>query len=299
MKLATMKPCNPPLFIIGNPRSGTSLLRLILTSHPELLIPPECGFILWLKKKYGDWAQSDCSDPARLSNFLDDLFASKKFDTWSIDRKILKGQIEETQPRKYQELCEAVYDAYGLSVGRCFSVWGDKNNFHVHHLDEIFSLYEDARFLHIVRDGRDVACSYREVTSGKSNSPYAPNLNTEIMEVATEWANNVMKVDSFISSIPGSQGMTIKYEELVVKPLEMVKTICDWLGLQFEPEMLNFYQINREKNLEPVLTMDWKKRTMQPISDEQVGRYKKNLSLQDLLHFESVASHALARFDYV
>ena len=299
MKLSAMQTVSPPLFILGNPRSGTTLLRLVLTSNSKLLIPPECGFIIWLESKYGNWVKSDCRDPVRVSNFLDDLFVCKKFDTWGIDRKIVKGLIEEVQPSKYRDLCGTIYIAYGFSTERFFSMWGDKNNFYIHHLNKIFTLFENARFLHIVRDGRDVACSYREVDAEKSNSPYAPKLNTEIPAIALEWTNNVMKVDSFMCSVPKIQAMTVKYEDFVKNPSDVTKMICDWLGIPFEPKMLNFYQINSDKNLEPKLTMDWKKRTLLPISDDTVGRHKKYLNKQELFHFEFHAALALARFDYI
>lgn len=290
---------NNPLFIIGNPRSGTTMLRLILTSHSEVLIPPECGFIIWLKEKYSNWQRQDNDIHERRSSFIDDLFASKKFDTWHLDKKLIDEQITVCQPENYADLCGVVYASYGVSIGKKFSVWGDKNNFYINHMGDLLGLYGEARFLHIVRDGRDVACSYREVMAKKSNSPYAPKLNTDISNIAMEWFSNVMKVDSFINMMPRNQVMTVRYEDLVMHSSETARSMCEWLGLPFENEILNFHQQNREKNLEPELTMDWKQRTMQPISDETIGRYKSILGKDELIQFELVAEQALGRFDYL
>lgn len=287
-----------PLFVLGNPRSGTSLLRLILTSHQEILIPPECGFIIWLQDKYGDWSEPDCKNPDRYINFLDDLFSAKKFDTWKLERKSVKNEIEKRLPRNYSELCEVVYAAYGGSIGRRFSLWGDKNNFHVDHLEELLCLYGNARFLHIIRDGRDVACSYREVMAMQSNSPYAPKLSIDVVDIAREWTDNVMKVDGFMKSISSEQSMTIAYESLVTQPLETVGLICQWLGVNFELEMLDFYRVNRVNMLEPAALMDWKARTCQPIGAQTVGRYKDVLSSDELSLFETVAAPALGVFKY-
>ncbi|MEW6512980.1 MAG: sulfotransferase [Pseudomonadota bacterium] len=289
---------NDPLFIIGNPRSGTSMLRLILTSHTEVLIPPECGFIIWLQNKYADWHRADNNDPAKLSQFVEDLFSSKKFETWLLDKQAVENQITSRQPESYAELCGAVYGAFGQRIGKQFTVWGDKNNFHINHLTDLLALYSKARFLHIVRDGRDVACSYREVMALKSISPYAPKLNTAASDIALEWSNNVMKVDSFISLMPGDQVMTIRYEDLVLKSSETCQLICKWLGLSFEEEMLNFYQQNKDNQLEPDLTIDWKKRTLQPISGDTIGRYRNILNKEERIQFESVAAQALKKFCY-
>lgn len=288
-----------PLFIIGSPRSGTSLLRLIMTSHSQILVPPECGFIIWLHTKYGNWHRADNKDGSKLTSFLYDLFESKKFDTWMLDKKIIEHQIVASQPESYAELCAIVYDAFGMSIRKDFAIWGDKNNFHLNHLDALLSLYKKARFLHIVRDGRDVACSYREVMSSKSRSPYAPKLETNITNIALEWSNNVMKVDSFMTLMPQEAGMTIRYEDLVLNSQSIITTICEWLGIQFEADMLNFYQQNKSKKLEPELTMDWKKRTLLPISDETVGRYTSSLTNEEQDEFLAAAARSLHRFSYV
>lgn len=287
-----------PIFVIGNPRSGTSLLRLILTSHSQVLIPPECGFIIWLSVMYSGWVQSDSCDPVKLKKYLDDLFACKKFETWKLEREKVERQITFRQPANYAELCSVIYEAFGTNFGKKFTIWGDKNNFHINHLRDLLDLYSKARFLHIVRDGRDVACSYREVMEGKSNSPYAPKLNTGIEEIALEWASNVMKVDSFITSMPDSQAMTIRYEDMATNPQPAISSMCEWLGLEFEKEMLNFYQQNRDMDLEPNLTLDWKKRTTEPISRDTVGRYKTVLTNEEKTVFLSVANPVLCKFRY-
>jgi hypothetical protein len=274
------------------------LLRLILTSHSRVLIPPECGFIIWLQKNYANWQEFDNNDSARLETFIDDLFACKKFDTWLLDKGFVKGQIALHKPANYAELCAVIYAAFGMNNGKKFSIWGDKNNFHLNHLYELLGLYKNARFLHIVRDGRDVACSYRDVMAAKSKSPYAPKLDTQIASIALEWSNNVTKVDSFMTLMPHEIAMTIKYEDLVSHSRSCMTAICEWLDIPFETDMLNFYQQNKSKKLEPESTMDWKKRTLQPISDDTLGRYAGLLSKQEQEEFWAVAASALHRFSY-
>lgn len=287
-----------PVFIIGNPRSGTSLLRLLLTCHSQILIPPECGFIIWLKEKFSGWTKSDNGSASKIKLFVDELFACKKFDTWLMDKGLIEEQILIHQPAAYAELCALVYCAFGTSTGKSFKVWGDKNNFHLNHLNELSELYSNARFLHIVRDGRDIACSYREVMAAKSNSPYAPRLATGIEEIALEWSNNVLKIDAFMSQMQGEAAMTIRYEDLVKTPASIMTSICEWLGMAFEAEMLEFYSVNRTKKIEPELTLDWKKQTLQPINDKFVSRYTCLLSAAEIHEFQKIASAAFKRFCY-
>ena len=288
-----------PLIIIGGPRSGTSLLRLIINAHSDVLVPPECGFIIWLYPRYSEWNVVNSNDPTKVAAFVDDLLGCKKMDTWQLDRTDVAKHIQSLQPENYADLCGTVYLAYATRMGRKVQGWGDKNNFHIHHLDELRSIYEDARFLHIVRDGRDVACSYREVMNSSSDSPYAPVLETDIDGIAAEWSGNVMKVDSFVKLLPPEKGTTIRYEDLVSDPSKVVAELCRWLELLFEPEMLLFYKGNRARNLEPRITLDWKKRTLGPISSNTVGRYKKLLNDEEISRFNDIAAIALRKFDYL
>jgi hypothetical protein len=242
---------------------------------------------------------ADNSNAIRVKSFLNDLLLCKKFDTWLLDRAIIEAQIHNNQPATYAELCSVVYTSFGLVAGKTFGIWGDKNNFHLNHLNELLDLYKNARFLHLVRDGRDVVCSYREVMATKSNSPYAPTLKTGSADIALEWSRNVMKIDSFMSTMPRETAMTIRYEDLVLAPSSVVMAICEWLGIPFEADMLNFHKQNKIKKLEPDLTMDWKKRTLQPISGATVKRYASLLSSEEQDEFLVLAAGALRRFSYV
>lgn len=274
------------------------MLRLILTCHSKVLIPPECGFIIWLKNKYATWSPLD-TKTKKLAEFLDDLFLCKKFETWKLDRSFIESHVISCQPRDYSELCRVVFSAYGDATGKNFSIWGDKNNFHVNHISDLLELYKHARFLHIVRDGRDVACSYRSAMQLKTTSPYAPKLKTDITSIANEWAQNVMNVNAIISALPDSQSMTIRYEDLTRMSVATIEEICTWLNICYEDEMLKFYLHNKAKNLEPILTIDWKKMTTEKISTNSIGRYKNCLSKYEIMRFNKIAGAALKEFNYL
>lgn len=287
-----------PLFVIGSPRSGTSLLRLVLTNHSEIIIPPECGFIVWLHGKFSSWNKRDSINPATREQFLNELYACKKFDTWALDKATLDGLISDHQPSNYATLCALVYLAYMSKLGRSATIWGDKNNFHIDHLPLLDEIFPDARFLHIVRDGRDVACSYREVMNKKSASPYAPNLKTDIESIANEWSANVNKVACYLDELSNAKQTTVRYEDLVLQPESVLSEICSWLNVSYEPQMLAFHETNKCKQLEPFLTMDWKQRTVEPISADTVGRYRVLLSVEEQHLFNLAAGQSLAKYGY-
>lgn len=287
-----------PLFVIGSPRSGTSLLRLVLTSHSKIIIPPECGFIVWLYGKFSRWNKRDSINPTTREHFLNELYACKKFDTWALERITLDGLISNLQPSNYATLCALVYSAYMSKLGRSATIWGDKNNFHIDHLPLLGEIYPNARFLHIVRDGRDVACSYREVMNRKSASPYAPNFKTDIKSIGNEWSTNVNKVGDYLDKLINAKQTTVRYEDLVLQPEYVLSEVCSWLNLSYEPQMLAFHETNKCKQLEPSLTMDWKQRTVEPISADTVGRYRVLLSIEEQNLFNLTAGPGLAKYGY-
>lgn len=299
MNFGNLEKSRPPIFIIGSPRSGTTLLRLILTNHSQILIPPECGFVIWLQKKYKHWSKSDSNSAENRKNFLNDLKMSKKFDTWSLDINFLENEINNIKPDSYASLCETIYLAYAKSQGRNVTLWGDKNNFHIDYLRNLQELFPSAVFLHIVRDGRDVACSYREVMEQNSSSPYAPKLVTGLESIAQEWVGNLTKINVFMDALPMSQKQVIRYEDLVSHSKQAVQRLCQWLQIPYEPEMLDFYKVNIAKQLEPTLTMDWKKRTLQPIADDTVGRYRSVLTEKEQTNFLEIAHSVLASYGYI
>lgn len=295
-----MDPNPDSIFVIGNPRSGTTLLRLILDSHSLISIPPECGFVVWLSKQYGKWMKDDLSSVAMRMRFVSDLLACRKFETWKLDGQAIARVIEQEQPINYSELCAAVYLEFARSTHKSkIRFWGDKNNFHIHHLDLLAALFPQARFLHIVRDGRDVACSYREVMASMSDSPYFPKLPVDAAAVASEWSNNVLKVDKFLLKLPENQVRTISYEDLVERPDDTIRGVCEWLGLSFETEMMSYFDRNLKQGSEPAATMDWKKRTLEPISAKTVGQYRRLLTEDDVKIFNITAHLALENFGYV
>lgn len=286
-----------PVFIIGNPRSGTTLLRLIVNAHTELIVPPECGFLLWWREKYGDWTEADSRSVQRLSAFLTDLQQSRKIETWEVDWSQSIPFFQQRPPHNYAELGSRVYEYYSLQKTGRMLRWGDKNNFHIQHLPAIFELYPRVQLLFIIRDGRDVACSYLDLARREINSEYAPRLPSHVEHIAKEWRNNNDKALGDIERLGLQQQRHIlRYEDLVSRPEPTIQAICRFLEVPYEKEMLQFFAHQAAK--EPKEFLQWKERTVKPITTAQVGRYRRDLSPEQIDQFESIAGDLLRRFEY-
>ena len=254
---------------------------------------------MWLHDKYHAWSISDSMSDAMRVSFVSDLMLSKKFDTWGVCASAIDAFIRDGQPASYADLCAMVYYAYASVQGKRTVIWGDKNNFHVNHLGLLAELFPCARYLNIVRDGRDVLCSYREVMANPSNSPYSPRLDVDVQKVSREWARNVIMVRNFLLDVSPAQAKTVRYDDLVATPDVLVNDVCNWLGVQYSGSLLSFNTINKLKALEPKKTMDWKRRTLEPISAATVGRYKNELSENEVEAFISAGREPLEIYGYI
>ena len=286
----------PPIFIIGGPRSGTTLLRLMLTCHKNIVIPPECGFAVWLYDDYKRWNELDFD--SLLEQFIVDLMKCRKIETWHLDMKGLLDFAGSRCPPSYSEAVSLVYEWYGLSQGRSFNRWGDKNNFHIGYIPTIKAIFPDVRFVHIVRDGRDVACSYKGLGQRQIDSAYAPRLPHRIEDIALEWTTNVSTAIQSFASIAWEHVTEIRFEDLVLDSEATLRNLCTRLGEEYDPRMLEYYAENRTRELEPKEFLPWKAKNLKPPIPTEVGRHRVELSEQEIASFQSIARQTLERYGY-
>jgi hypothetical protein len=285
-------------FILSNPRSGSSLLRIICDSHQQLSVPPESGFMEWWYQKYKNWNVSDSKNSDRIIQFCSDLESSKKFETWNFDIHLFKDLISTELPSSYSQLLTLVYTSFGLQQGKNIVACGDKNNYYIKKTKLIHDVFPKAKFLHMVRDGRDVATSYKALKNLESTSKYIPKLPNNITEIANEWQENNQILTSFFKTLPAHQVLTVRYEDLILKLEEECKKITNFLNVPFDKNMLNYYNINKALNLEPKETLDWKKKTLEKPDVSNIGKYKELLSKEEITLFNSIAKQTLNQFNY-
>ncbi len=157
-------------FIIGRPRSGTTLLRVLFEAHPHVLIPPESPFIISLYKKYGKVTSWD--EPI-IHEFCEDLFRQRYFDKWLIDKDVLvKNLLEAKGENTFQDMVRKVCLSY-ISVfdKEDIRLIGDKNPAYSLFIDRIHKLFPEAKIIHITRDYRD---NYLSLTKVNFEVPIVP-----------------------------------------------------------------------------------------------------------------------------
>lgn len=215
-----------PVFLVGMPRSGTKLLRDLLNRHPHIRIPDaETAILPFLVRRWDEFG--NLRDEAAFRHFFVDISRHFFFEYLrKRGRPMTEGKwrshiCEYTPAGLFEALVRADTDnPVGGSI-----IWGDKSPSYIEHIAMIAAQYPEARFIHIVRDVRDYCLSIAKAW-GK-NMPRA----------AYRWGKGVLRARNDAELIPGRY-LEVRYEQLIESPQTELERICQFLGIEFVPEML-------------------------------------------------------------
>jgi hypothetical protein len=208
----------PPFFVVGSARSGTTLLRLILNSHPQVAVPPESRFVIELWPPSGE---------IEIDDYLEKLSDHRQFQAWHLAVADIRPLLPEGPSVSYRTAIEATYEAFAAQHGKVR--WGDKTPRYVEHLQELAGLFPEARFVHLVRDGRNVALSYAHTDFGPKTVPRA----------AAIWKKRVSAGLADGRPLGPERYLEVRYEELAADTETVVKDICSFLAISFDPQMFD------------------------------------------------------------
>ncbi len=274
-----------PVFVLGCGRSGTTMMRLMLTAHPNIAIPPEGTFMMDLFRRYH---RGGAPLRGTIDAFGERVLRSRHFRDWGLDREQVLAQMRAVAEPTYAKLVDAVYRVYlsKLGAGKCR--WGDKNIDYVLEIPRVLKLFPTAKIIHMIRDGRDVACSYRNVEFGPRT----------LFGTAVFWRKRTLTGRAAGRWAGPDRYCEVQYEELVAQPEAQCRRICDFLDETYDPQMLAFHEYNKKKGLVPESSRAWHKHTLQPVTNSRVGQWRREMSEHDLMIFEAIAGSALRRFGY-
>ena len=276
-----------PIFVIGYERSGTTLLMAMLGCHPRLSMP-EGGWVFpriypW-RHTYGDLS-ADCN----LRTLASEMLFGLNQPLWgmSLNPATAVDEILALAPeRSFAGIYTAMHQRYAREFGNK-PRWGQKTPNNLYFVPQILENFPNAQFICITRDGRDACATSIESAFGAGNiygAAYTWNAaNTFVMPLRQRYGGS-------------STWFDVGYEELVREPLRVLQQVCDFIGEDFAPEMLDFFRT-------PTGVARGKQRDHAPlghaVSDQYVGIYKNLLSRRDQQIYAAVAgeTHRSAGYD--
>jgi hypothetical protein len=269
-----------PFFIVGNDRSGTTMLRLILDRGPDVAIPPESMYLTDFASAFDDGVAADAAGARELA---ERVWNHPKVLLWE-----LPGAPPQVPPGlsaqdAYRLIVEAPFRAYAARHGK--ARWADKTPHYVHHVDHLLRVWPRARFVVLVRDGRDVALSLRRM-------PFGPN---NAWAAAQWWARGIRAGERAQREHAGAV-LTVRYEDLARDPEREVTRTCEFLDLAYTPEMLAIERADRSKIVPEQAS--WFPTLFDGINTRAVGRWRREMSARDQRVFAALAGPELARLGY-
>jgi hypothetical protein len=132
-----------------------------------------------------------------------------------------------------------------------------------------------------------------ELKKKKSKQLTLQNYLRKYLKSATIWHKHVQKVHEFGHTSYSGNFLEIKYEDLLIFPESTVKKILQFLNLEFSDDLLQFYEHQTNKKLEPQEFLAWKEQIFSPINATNQGMYKKQLNCEEIKAFENIAKQSL------
>jgi hypothetical protein len=272
----------PPLFVLGCGRSGTTMLRLMLDAHPDLAVPWESHFIVSLWKDRRRYRTSSGYDAQHMAR---DIAGSPMFGQWKVPDQILWGRIDALERPGFADVIDAVFMSYADTKGK--RRWGDKTPIYVRSIPMLSRQFPTARFVHVIRDGRDVALSYLSV-------PWGPN---DIWRAARRWKQDVSAGRRHGVSLPPSRYLEVRYEEMIRDPRAVLVRICQVAELPFVEQMLEYHRDGSDRLASPEAHKPYHASASKPPT-AGLRDWRTQMSPEALVAFESVAGNLLEELGY-
>ena len=270
---------NQPFFVVGADRSGTTMLRLMLNEHPRLRIPHESWFIPKLMNNLP--LQSPLTqEEVRLA--FDLIVSSSRWQkNWEIPTQKLWDILSKLKQPLLSELIDAVFR--GCINPENKPRWGDKTPTYIKQISRLHQVFPQAKFIHLIRDGRDVCLSLRKTGwhGGLTSSS------------AKYWRRSVATGIEQGRTLGSDLYCEVKYEDLVLNSATTLKHLCTFLGEEYDTSMLGFYQHSAAELPQWEKQKQVHNKTMRPPQASDVHRWKREMTLLDVAIFEAEAGEVM------
>jgi Sulfotransferase family len=271
-----------PFFIVGCGRSGTTLLRMMLASHSRLSIPPETGYLIPLVRRFSLDRPLAADE---LETAVSIITGHDRWQDMKLDAREFRRAVSRLTQPFLRDLVEVVYRWHTESEGKVR--WGDKTPPYIEIVPQLARMYPNARFIHLVRDGRDVTKSIQARDWAGSRWLYDNARGWSLaIECHWRWARSAAR----------EMILLVYYEDLVLEPETALRRICRFIGEEFEPQMLSWERIV-DAQVSPREHRQHTKLKLK-IGAEGVARWKREMSARETFIGEAFMGSNLRRLGY-
>ncbi len=271
-----------PIIVVGCPRSGTTLLQLMLHSHRRIAVPPETRFVIDAYDRRREFG--DLRDPANrralgewITKRRESVFHDLGLDADAVTEEIVSG------PPTLGSALATVFQAYARRHGK--ARWGDKRPTYIQHLDHILRLFPDAQVVHVIRDGRDCVASLKEMSWYKKDTNHA----------ISTWAQAVDAGRRAARTLGPSSYHELRYEDLVADPEAVLRELCGFLEEEYDPAMTEPSRV--AKTAVPA-QKHWHERTHGAVTTGRIRSWEQRLDPAEIALAEAALGGRMREYGY-
>lgn len=268
-------------FFVGCGRSGTTLLRAMFDSHPDLAVAHETYFALWLgsnRERY------ESPQGFRTGLFAADLQRHSEPGRIDVEPAVLIAELEANEPGDTADAIRRVYQLHAAHHGK--QRYAEKSPMFVRHVPFFADLFHEARFVHLVRDGRDVALAFADVDFGPPS----------VAAAAVHWRAQVLAGRRAGEHLGSERYREVRYEDLIDDPPAVLGPLCDFLELDFEPAMLRYFE-RADDVVATTSHQEYHDNLFRPPT-KGLRDWRAQMPHRDVALFEALAGDALKAFGY-
>ena len=278
---------NPYLFIVGCPRSGTTLLKRLVNAHPQIAITPETHWVpRYFRKRIGVTAEGFITP-----RFIPKLLEYHKFPNLRITRQELEQLIPPQRRMRYADFVSGVFDLYGKRKDK--PLVGDKTPGYVQDLSLLHSLWPAARFVHLIRDGRDVCLSVGDWGRAYRITGRFRTWDEDPVSTTALWWERFVRLGRESGEAFGPDLYhEIRYESLVSNPQEECAALCAFLGVPYDEAMVNFHEGKTKEKAGLSAKKSWRPLT------PGLRDWRSQMATEDVDRFEAISGDLLEELGY-
>lgn len=271
----------PLLFIVGSGRSGTTLLRAMCDAHPDLAVTHEAHFVAALGRHHRRYERGGSFASEQ---FVADLYGDAKFRQVGVKREEIEDAFRSCPPQGFADAVRRVFAVHARGRGKSRS--GDKTPGYVLRIPLLARLLPEARFVHIIRDGRDVATAFSEVRFGPSSAGQA----------AIYWKRRVLRGRRAGRALGPGRYLEVRYDELVAEPETVLTQVCGFIGLAFDRAMLRYHEASDRSVADTGVAEAHQRLLLPPTAG--LRNWRQEMPAEDVRLFEAVAGDLLEDLGY-
>lgn len=284
-------PVDPRLYVVGCPRSGTTLLQRMLDHHSQLAVANDTHFVVRAIEKHAAARIPQILTGERLPldrSLIDGVLGYHRFARLGLPAESVERAAAASED--YRSFVAHLYTVYAASHDKPYG--GEKTPDFVRRLPLLAALCPDSRFVHIVRDGRDVALSTLDWAHERKGPGKWALWQQDPVVASGLWWSWQVGAGRLAGEALGDRYHELRYEDLIAEPTAELRRITEAIGLPFERNMLDYHRGRERSRPGRSAKQNW----LRPTAG--LRDWRTQLPETDLAAFEAVAATELRAAGY-